>query len=355
MQYPLCQGDTRKQWAMASDVANIRNYANSDLLWISDDPPPPAKPGSTLFSIGLDANFEIYGYSQRIDDDPSTIFTKLPAKLSKYSPALDYWPSYWSMTPEQRGTYLMWLSDVTKPVDIGYVFTYYYGLEKHLVLGNFRDAFREIVKLRRFHHNKSFLQYSKNALLFSCLLKKDVEPLLELAEQDQFPGFNSVQLIIAEKLRLDLTAWNVMHAFAEIDPKSKKAIKDDSKLYISCVEKALKDENDFTYLPFSKKYSSFNLKKNRQVAFSNYAFPSEFRFMDIPDFYCHQDFCKELFRLSNIGYGDYKNRRAAARSNLTLEEVEFKRILQDKKRITTLYKTGKIKKNEYEILMKQFG
>lgn len=339
---------------MTSDITNIRNYANTKLLWISDSQPPPAKPGSTFFTVGIDENFEIHGYSQRIDDDPSTIFTKLPAKMSKYAPALEYWPSYWSMTPEQRGKYLMWLTDVTQPVDMGYVFTYYYGLEKHLVLGNFHEAFREIVKLRRFHQNKSFLQYSKNAMLFACLLKKDVEALLELGEQDQFSGFNSVQLIIAEKLGLDLTAQNVMYAFAEIDPKSKKAIKDDSKLFLSCTEKVLKEENGIGSLPFSTNYSSINLKKNRQIAFSNYAFPNEFRFMDVPDFYCHKEFCNELFRLRGIAYESYKIEKAAARSNLTPEEIELKRITREKKRITTLYDTGKIKKNEFEILMKQF-
>ena len=52
-------------------------------------------------------------------------------------PTPDYYPSYAGLSPEQRWVYLNWLTDVSQPVYIGYVFLYYYGLERQLLSGDF--------------------------------------------------------------------------------------------------------------------------------------------------------------------------------------------------------------------------
>lgn len=48
---------------------------------------------------------------------------------------MDYWPSYSEISPEARGTYLKWLSSGKNDpeADIGYVFLYFYGLERRLL------------------------------------------------------------------------------------------------------------------------------------------------------------------------------------------------------------------------------
>jgi len=45
---------------------------------------------------------------------------------------LSYWPSYWGATPEARSAFLRWLSTGRSDpgADIGYVFLYFYGLER---------------------------------------------------------------------------------------------------------------------------------------------------------------------------------------------------------------------------------
>jgi tellurite resistance protein len=45
---------------------------------------------------------------------------------------LSYWPSYWGASPEARMSYLQWLSTSRSDpeADIGYVFLYFYGLER---------------------------------------------------------------------------------------------------------------------------------------------------------------------------------------------------------------------------------
>ncbi|WP_378954585.1 TerB N-terminal domain-containing protein [Pelosinus sp. sgz500959] len=47
----------------------------------------------------------------------------------------DYWPSYSEISPEARGAYLKWLSSGKNDpeADIGYVFLYFYGLERRLL------------------------------------------------------------------------------------------------------------------------------------------------------------------------------------------------------------------------------
>ncbi len=85
------------------------------------------------------------------------------------------------MTPEQRSVYLSYLNDIYNPLyDIGYVFTFYYGLERHLFQGDFDNAFRIILKLRTIHKNKSFQQYSINALFSSCIINQRFDLLPEL-------------------------------------------------------------------------------------------------------------------------------------------------------------------------------
>ena len=55
---------------------------------------------------------------------------------------LDYWPSYTRIGPEGRNAYLGWLSTGRKEpgIDIGYVFLFFYGLERRLILDSPPEA-----------------------------------------------------------------------------------------------------------------------------------------------------------------------------------------------------------------------
>ena len=58
----------------------------------------------------------------------------------------------------------------------------YYGLERHLLEGDFESAFRVILKLRDAHTNKSFQSYSANALVLTSMLHKRGDLALEFIE-----------------------------------------------------------------------------------------------------------------------------------------------------------------------------
>lgn len=93
---------------------------------------------------------------------------------------LSYWPSYGSISPSARAAYLEFLANgASNPnIGIGYVFLYYYGLERRLLvdLGQNGDSserrtiMREIQRLLvLYHHNRSFRGYALNLLAFLTL------------------------------------------------------------------------------------------------------------------------------------------------------------------------------------------
>ena len=80
---------------------------------------------------------------------------------------IGYYLSYKGLSPKQRYIYLKWLENVTKPIPIGYVFIFYYGLERHIFTNKNIMALKMISELRLFHKNPSFQAYSLDALLIS--------------------------------------------------------------------------------------------------------------------------------------------------------------------------------------------
>jgi hypothetical protein len=70
-------------------------------------------------------------------DEPSLINPVLPVEEYHDNAAepLPHWPTYEGMSPTARHRYLEWLADGARaPIDIGYVFLYFYGLERRLLL-----------------------------------------------------------------------------------------------------------------------------------------------------------------------------------------------------------------------------
>ncbi|MBO0451370.1 MULTISPECIES: TerB N-terminal domain-containing protein [Enterococcus] len=153
----------------------IAVYTNSipsdvkDLLFISDKPTVWNKTQNGPISFELSSDFE-----------PSEITTSLPVRQGNEIP-LGYYPSYSEMSPEQRFKYLSFLTDITNPIDIGYVFVFYYGLERNIYMNRkFAESIDMIVKLQHYHTNKSFLSYSNDALIFAAMKTKDPSILYKI-------------------------------------------------------------------------------------------------------------------------------------------------------------------------------
>jgi hypothetical protein len=117
------------------------------------------------------------------DEEPSLIYTKqhivIPNDISLIERP-PYFPTYSGLTPEQKGVYIKLLQNpYDSSIDIGFVFILYYGLERHLLIGDYEKAYKVIIKLRDVHSNKSFQSYSANALVLTSMVKQKGEIALE--------------------------------------------------------------------------------------------------------------------------------------------------------------------------------
>jgi tellurite resistance protein len=111
-------------------------------------------------------------------DDPALINTKKSvANDGSYRErGFGYWPSYSEVPPSARRAYLNWLADGRKDpsADIGYVFLYFYGLERRAILDASKDAAAQAdwpliaEELKRllaiYGHNGSFNGYANKLL-----------------------------------------------------------------------------------------------------------------------------------------------------------------------------------------------
>ncbi|MFF4594161.1 TerB N-terminal domain-containing protein [Amycolatopsis sp. NPDC001319] len=111
--------------------------------------------------------------------EPALIDPSLPVDLRDPDwpgESMDYWPSYTDISPRARGAYLAWLTGgrANPNAYIGYVFLYFYGLERRLLteMPNLDDADAEVATLvsevRRLLHiyraNRSFRGYAESLL-----------------------------------------------------------------------------------------------------------------------------------------------------------------------------------------------
>ncbi len=133
-----------------------------------------------FYSVGTRLKFDrgsvesplVYLYKGKLDvtPDASVIETGLPVAASGSKPEdLPYWPSYRGATPRQRSRYLQWLlSGRSDPqVPLGYVFIYFYGLERRvLVDGQDHVAITaELLRLLKIYgHSRSFARYATGLL-----------------------------------------------------------------------------------------------------------------------------------------------------------------------------------------------
>ena len=106
-----------------------------------------------------------------IDPDQPIAFRSMPVKID------GYWPSYGAINPQARRTYLEWLSSGRKDpnIDIGYVFLYFYGLERRAIFDAALDSSlmrdypvlaAELTRLLSIYGNRSasFKKYARQLL-----------------------------------------------------------------------------------------------------------------------------------------------------------------------------------------------
>ncbi|KKU88692.1 MAG: PBS lyase HEAT domain protein repeat-containing protein [Candidatus Gottesmanbacteria bacterium GW2011_GWA2_47_9] len=147
------------------------------LLWITDEDtskissPMEFKIVIKVTSRGVEA--EAIDERYNFFSEPSLIWTKFPIEQNnELETQAMYYPSYSGLSPKHRFQYLNWLRDITQETNLSYVFLYYYGLERHMLLGNYDLAVDEVIRLINHHKKSSFRTYAINALILASGYRK---------------------------------------------------------------------------------------------------------------------------------------------------------------------------------------
>ncbi len=112
----LSAGSTDRYWVPASGNAEVKGRRIGGMVYVGS---------------GLRAPSGII--------DPALIDPSLPVSNSLVSPSIrltNYWPSYSDISPDARSAYLAWLATGRSDpsADVGYVFLYFYGLERRALV-----------------------------------------------------------------------------------------------------------------------------------------------------------------------------------------------------------------------------
>lgn len=252
------------------------------LLWITDEDPSKIEvAGSINISITLTKDGPQLKESENgFYAEPSLIWTKLPIKLNSdlYKDPM-YYPAYSKFYPETRYQYLNWLRDITQETNLSYVFLYFYGLERHLLVGDYDKAVDEIIRLLKYHSKASFRSYAIRSLIIASIARKRVDiikraPFILEEEIDE-----ALALRILEGTTL--SAEDMINIASAVGFKNKRYIKLHPDLFKSKLQELIDD--------FEAKYGKimtvFNLKdfKYRPISvFANLSLPDTIRNVKVP-------------------------------------------------------------------------
>ncbi|MBO6793016.1 MAG: TerB N-terminal domain-containing protein [Balneolaceae bacterium] len=219
-----------------------------DLLWIGEGyfkNYSQEANNKTEFEIdGILFTISFYGSEEPSLIYPSQRVTKSNITQVERPP---YYPTYSGLSPAQKWVYANLLSNPYNPeINIGFVFILYYGLERHLLLGNFEQAFEVILKLRDVHSNSSFQSYSAKALILSCILHKRPDLILRfidsLDKDHEFNFSDNLFLLCCYSFNIPIPPFQLMKMSKSFDHSNQNYIKKEPELFVAKIEENLKRE-----------------------------------------------------------------------------------------------------------------
>lgn len=180
------------------------------------------------------------------EPEPSTIFADLQISDNDDGSLMIGYPDYRDLSPYQRDRYIDALKNILDGnQDIGYVFLYYYGLERHLLEGKFEEALDMIIKLRDVYDNKSFQQYSAKAIVLTCLKKQKYDHLANFIESVDKPyekGMDVDTYLFAKVVcNIGFDAMDVFTFRKSFDYTSSTYVKENKEQFILYLEQAIQD------------------------------------------------------------------------------------------------------------------
>jgi hypothetical protein len=254
----------------------------------------------------------------RCGDDVSTIYASLPVRQMQpgYRPTkLGYYPTYCGMSPTQRGFYLWWLRDTSLAAPIGYVFVYYYGLERHLIAGDFESAVDEILALRR-HHTWG---YSTSALFYACLLRNrpdKLQTILTTLGPAAFSGLENSSLVVMHRFGLELCSHAILGAASWQSELRPWLLPYDHTVIEEAIRETLRKRFGRESYPLAARFSLHNLKVGGGYpVLANSSLSHDIRAPRLPDLARHPPFLEEIAAIiqeacRTVQPGRERNRRS---------------------------------------------
>ncbi len=266
------------------------------LLWISDESPSKrVSTGSieiTISAISIEDNEKD---RSSFYAEPSLIWTQLSIKKNNsLETEKMYYPDFYSLTPKQRYQYLNWLRDITEETNLSYVFLYYYGLERHLLIGNYDLAVDEIVKLIKYHDKGTFKSYAIVSLIAATIYRKRNDIL------DKAPyildEISNTSLFLRALIGKSLDATMVLKLTNKSGFKNKRYIQKFPELFKKILQNEIGkyiEENG----SILEQIDIQNIPKEEEVLFANTSIPSEARSTNSPQILEDKNFQSIIYKL----------------------------------------------------------
>ena len=177
--------------------------------------------------------------------EPSMIDLDSDVVSCMESRPLDYYPRYESLDSCQKYMFLNWLKNVTQKIELGYLYLYYYALERRLLTNKFENVILEIDRLRKHHHDSNFLYYSTQSIIATCLKNNRLDLISKLETKLNF----SLMFIYAKfELFKKLDSTDIINLAKYVGFRTEKYIKDYPNLFKSKLKEILKHKYSEEYL-----------------------------------------------------------------------------------------------------------
>jgi hypothetical protein len=257
----------------------------------------------SINSVSHNIDTTVDDHKASLDADPSLIWTRLPVKVnSDLEEKSMYYPAYSSLSPECRYQYINWLKDVTQDTNLSYVFLYFYGLERHLLIGNYDLAVDEILRLLRYHDKSSFRSYAAHSLIASSVFKKRPD-ILERAPF-VLEDVSDISLYLRLITQKEFIAKDLMELASWVKFQNKRYIKLRPEMFEKELQKIIDDYHRRNGLILSQ---INDVTYEDQTYFANLSIPEKIRRIRTPQIIKNEQFRKIIFDLLNEVHLNIKN------------------------------------------------
>ena len=316
-----------------------------NLLWIKDGE-------KKNYYYENENSVNLSGIIINMREEPSLISISMPVNFEvdlKNVEKVGYFPSYEQLTQDQRGAYWKVLNNpYNKEVEISYIFILYYGLERHLLKGNYEEAFNIILKLRNVHENSSFQNYSANALILTGLIRQRADLVFKFIEsldkEFEYNLSDNLYVFCKNSLSLPISARDIMRMAKSFEFTKLNYIKNYSEIFESTLNNNLLkkyNSKEVVIGDFINKASQKKIKEIEVNVFANMSIIDNK--VTVPNIIESFKFKKEIYELLDTTHEEVKiilrkNKKDIGVKPLVKKtsEKKVKNIIFDKKEETIL-------------------